>query len=271
MKRTLFIGTVLLVLLMSSGWASQQFLSFASEGGGYLGVRLRDVEMDEYRGLGLDAAMGVVVEEVVAGGPAEEAGIQAGDVIVEFLGVKVISARQFRRLVGETPPGRQVSVALLRGGSRQAVETTLAAREKAFHWKGDGPEIAVLPHFEGKIEPLDPETFSFHSFVHPGSKVKLGVSGVDLTPQMAEHLGVDSGEGVLVMEVVTDSAAEKAGVKAGDVITKVDGNSVSTLSELRQALHGGRITLEVIREGHSETLTAELAEAKKASGTTVKM
>ncbi len=192
---------------------------------------------------------GVVVDEVVRDGPGEKAGLKKADVLVEFDGERVRSTRQFARLVQETPPGRTVKVAILRGGRRQDVEIT--PREGR----------AALPDF-GALRglPAPPPTFEFHldPFQTLASR-RLGVTIDPLTDQLAEYFGAKSG--VLVAAVADGSAASAAGVKAGDVITTIDGRDVRSREEVLRALRDApddEVRLGVVRDRKAISLTAKL-------------
>jgi membrane-associated protease RseP (regulator of RpoE activity) len=94
---------------------------------------------------------------------------------------------------------------------------------------------------------------------------RLGISADDLTPQLAEHLGVTQGKGVLVLEVNEGSAAEKAGLKAGDCIVKVGADPVESVSDLHRALgHNSgsdekqNVALTIVRDKHEQTLSVQL-------------
>jgi hypothetical protein len=116
------------------------------------------------------------------------------------------------------------------------------------------------------IAPPSPQLFGFggYNFPFDGGRPSLGVSGDELTTQLASYFGVKQGKGILVREVVVGSAAEKAGLKAGDVIVAVDGKSVATVTELRQALEikpskeDRKVNLTVVRDRHEQTVPVEL-------------
>ena len=119
----------------------------------------------------------------------------------------------------------------------------------------EAPEAPMPPHaFWVETPELDFQIYS--------RGPQLGISGDELTPQLAEYFGVKAGKGVLVREVLTGTAAEKAGLKAGDVIVKVDGEAVSTLGELRRALRkkreGKQVSLSIVRNRAEQTITVEL-------------
>src|SRR5262249_18455490 len=210
--------------------------------GSAIGVSIRDLNADEATKARLPQAGGVLVQEVEDGSPAAKAGIRANDVIVEFDGERVRSARNFTRLVQETADGRTVKATIVRNGARQTVDVTPAASGRPF--AGD----IVLPDIQREIERAMraiPRHFSFDFDVHcmlrgtpMFARGRLGITGTTLTDQLAAYFKVK--EGVLVSSVAPDSPAEKAGLKAGDVITSVNGRTVDDLRDLTERLRDAK-------------------------------
>jgi len=223
---------------------------FFDDGGAWLGVTLRDVTADKAHELKLPGEYGALVEEVSEDSPAATAGLAKGDVILEFAGERVRSAAQMRRLIRETPAGRTVALLISRNGQARTLNVTLKARHESFSFQV--PQIHVQPFPNQDFE---------YRMLSPGPR--LGISGEDLTSQLATYFGVKQGKGVLVREVESGSAAEKAGLKAGDVITRVEDTEVSGLEGLRHALPRDfegkkKISLLIVRERREQTLTVEL-------------
>lgn len=220
--------------------------------GSSIGVRIAEGE-----------PQGVRIEDVDEGSPAEKAGLRAGDVVVEFDGERVRSARQFARLVQETPDGRTVKATIVRGGSRQTLDITPEAGSRA--WGGD--VLLHMPDIEREVErglramPRD-FAFDFHldGPFSAWSRGRLGVRLAPLTDQLAEYFGAK--EGVLVSSVEEGSAAEKAGLKAGDVIVAVNGRTVDSPSEVTEALRdagdGAAVDLRVLRDRKELSLKATI-------------
>lgn len=239
--------------------------------GSQIGVSVRDLDSGDVSTAGLQQAGGVVIQDVEEYGPAAKAGIRAGDVIVEFDGERVRSARHFARLVQDTPDGRTVKATLVRDRSRQTVDVTPEAGFGRFS------ADLVMPDIEREIErgqrELEhglrnlPRNFSF-DFEMPspgilmGPRARLGLSLTPLTDQLASYFGAR--EGVLVSSVEPDSAAAKAGVKAGDVITSINGRSVNeprdVSAELRDAHTGATVEIGIVRDKKASTLKATIPE-----------
>jgi serine protease Do len=244
--------------------------------GSRLGVMVRDLEAAEVTPTGPG---GVKIDDVDRDSPAEKAGLKAGDVVVEYDGERVRSARQFTRLVQETPEGRQVNLAVVRDGKRQTLSATPEARAFSWHMDIDGDRIRRevergLRGFDGLREfRVDPPAFGFRVdpdvWGSPMGRRRLGVTVDSLTDQLAQYFGATNG-GALVTSVAQDSPAERAGLKAGDVITSINGNPVrdagAIASELSQA-PGEEVTIGYLRDRKAATAKATLPPRGDADGT----
>jgi len=231
-------------------------------GGSRIGVTVQDVEDADARDAKPKA--GILVETVDPGGPADKAGIKAGDAITDFDGERIRSVRQFSRLVQETPSGRSVAVALSRGGQRVNVnvttERTSYGDDYAFRLLDTlRPATPMAPLPPSPPTPPSPRALPFDP-VRIYSRGRLGITLETLDDQLAQYFGVK--EGVLVKSVADDSAASKAGVKAGDVITSVNGRHVYEVSDVTRAIDrmesADEFTLDVLRDKKPVTLKGKL-------------
>jgi len=231
--------------------------------GSQIGVTIRDVEETDAKENKLSAVTGVVIEEVSSESPAASAGLKKGDIVVEFDGDRVRSVRQFTRLVQETPAGRKTQVTVMRGGQR--VNATIEPRESngfmfdddtfsALHDLGGDFAFAMprpaIPAPPATPKPPAPPAFpDVDTFVWRSNN-GLGITVGDLSQQLAEYFGTK--DGVLVTSVADNSAASKAGIKAGDVITSFNGAEVRSPSDLRQRIRalqdGDEFTVGVMRD-----------------------
>jgi serine protease Do len=236
----------------------------------WLGVELNDVSAEKARELKLGGEYGALVTRVEEDSPAAKAGVEKGDVITEFDHEKVRSMKELTRLVGETPPGRTVEIRLRRNGEQKTLNATLQASRGGFgplisrlgnqEWPAIGmPEIQVP---EIHVPEIDVPAYSF-SLRPEGAR--LGVSVDELTPQLAGYFGVKQGKGVLVREVSPGSAAEKAGLKAGDCIVQAEGTPVSSVEDLHRALRdkgkpgeSREVTLTIVRDRQEQTVKVQL-------------
>jgi serine protease Do len=237
-----------------SGEHGPRTVYFVGEGeGGWLGVGLKDVNAERMRELKLPGEYGAIVDRVEKDSPAAKAGLEKDDVILQFGGEKVRSVAELARLVRETPPGRSIELLVSREGKTRNVTVTLEQRGTHF-------ELPAMPPMPVPVPRVEVPEFNF---VWRSRGARLGISGDELTSQLAQYFGVKQGKGILVREVVVGSAADKAGLKAGDVIVAVDGKAVATVSELRRALDVGpekerKVTLGIVRDRHEQNLTVEL-------------
>ena len=232
-----------------------EFRSGGMAGGTYLGVNLAELDSNRARELKLKEPQGVEITRVEEGSPAEKAGLKSGDVVMEYNGQRVEGMEQFGRLVRETPTGREVKLLISRNGATQSIAATVGTRKmrvvsgnmRDFFPGVDMPEIHL---------PDMPQVFTtWRSPV-------LGVEAESIGTQLASYFGVK--EGVLVRSVVKDTAAEKAGIKAGDVITKVDGSKVVTPNELVSAVRSASskktFPVELVRERRETTVNVTIED-----------
>lgn len=226
--------------------------------GSRLGVTVQDLGA-------ADKTSGVRIDSVDPGSAAERAGIKAGDIVVEYDGERVRSARQFTRLVQETPEGRQVPMALMRDGKHQTLTATPEARAMTWNMSIDGDRLRrdVERSLEGLRDfrmDMPPMRFRFDNDFAPSSRRRLGVSVDSLSDQLAQFFGAPDG-GALVTSVEADSAAAKAGLKAGDVITSINGGRIHDAEHLRRALRDaseGELTIDYLRDKKAATAKATL-------------
>ena len=247
---------------------------FSITGGSRIGVSVRDVDASDKS----KTANGVVVEAVDEESPASKAGLKAGDIVVEFDGERVRSVRQFSRLVSETPDGRTVAAAVMRDGQRVSVNVTPEGGRNAFrYFNSDGfrslePLLKTVPTPTPRAVRPAPLPPTLERFFWTGG-TQLGITISDLEPQLAEYFGTN--DGVLVSSVTADSAAAKAGLKAGDVITGVNATKVTSASDLRSLLRnleGGEFTLLIVRNKQPMTLKGKLeppAERRRTTARTI--
>lgn len=243
-------------------------------GGPYVGVTVRDADSADVERAKLPSAAGAVVEEVRVESPAAKAGVQAGDVITRFDGERVRGARHFDRLVTETPEGRTVEMTVVRAGENVNMTVTPEASPGAFGLESLRGLRNLDLHVNPDLRDFQlhmPENFTvtmprFEGTMLQGmltTRSRLGVGVQDLTDQLAEYFGAT--EGVLVTSVEDDTPAKAAGLQAGDVITKVNGEAVRTSAELRRLLGraSGDVTITLIRERREQTVTAKITEAER--------
>ena len=241
-----------------------------SAGRSYLGVDIRDITSDRVSALKLKEERGVEVTTVDQDSPAGKAGLKEHDVILDYNGTKVESEEQLRRMLRETPPGRTVTLGISRDGSPLNIKVQLGDRNKM---ETDGweqanrnriqvvvpPQIPVIPDMD---IPMDVQISTYSP--------SLGIQIESLNRQLGEFFGVKDGEGLLVKSVEKGSVAERAGLKAGDVITRADNDKVTDRADLRRILrshnNGGKVTIGIVRDKREQSVTIDLPARKDSSG-----
>ncbi len=228
---------------------------------GWLGVTIAEVTVDKAKELKLPAVRGVVLSSVEADSPAAKAGLKANDVITEFNGQRVEGTVQFRRLIRETPGGRTVQLTFWRDGRAQSVSVELGA----FRDKLDGHGYVFGPkEFKFEMPEFGGKLFGHDIFLQHGPR--LGIDAEDLSGQLGSYFGAPDGEGVLVRDVTSGTPAEKAGLKAGDVIIKIDGERVRTVRDLREKMRAKRenktVSVSVIRKGTEMSFNVEVEQPR---------
>ncbi len=245
-----------------------QFVVRSSGSMASIGVSIRDVMGEDAAKAKLAQPSGVYVESVREGSPAAKAGIQAGDIVIDFDGERVRSASHFTRLVQESVPNRQIAAVVVRGTSKQTLNVVPEASGGLNILTGDGRR--QLQELQRPV----PRNFNFDfnpdtlRRALPVTGSTLGVAVSPLTDQLASHFGVN--QGVLVNAVTSDSPAAGAGVRAGDVITAVNGQTVSSSRDITRALRENRgetVDRAVTRDKKSLSLKATIpARGRNPSG-----
>ncbi|HSR51981.1 MAG TPA: PDZ domain-containing protein [Acidobacteriota bacterium] len=262
------IAWIVGLALLTAGSLWAQEIHFFQRGGGSLGIEIRNVEDEDVASLRLSRVAGVVIERVFPGSAAEEAGLEPGDVILEYGGVSVLSVRQLQRLVSETPEGREVDLRINRDGSQQTVMARVGSRRGSSVWSGEGVRPRILDDFDWNFNfdnlhrfRLEPGEGKGQIFIM-SSRPLLGISVVPLTEQLADFLQVPDSEGLLVTEVRAESPAAEAGLQAGDVIVELNGEGVGQPHRLSLRLKAGQVNdLRIYRRGQPLDLSVDIEES----------
>jgi serine protease Do len=244
-------------------------IALPDEGGSWLGVETQEVTAERAKELKLSAERGVIIGKVLEESPAAKAGLKDGDVVTEINGQRVEGTVQFRRMIRETPAGRSLQLTVWRDGRSETITATLGkmqenhkrlmgAMPQVFNFRiPDIPEFAPVPG----VPSIEWDNGNLLM-----NRPRLGIDAEDLGGQLGSYFGAPDGEGVLVREVNKGSAAEKAGLKAGDVITSLNGERIHGLAELRSKLAAGSdgktAKLGVLRNKSALTLDVEIPASK---------
>lgn len=269
---------------------------------GWLGVYTQEVTAELRDALDLSSD-GALVTNVVAGSPAERAGLRKGDVITSVDRRTVDSPAELSERIGESSPGESVSLEVNRKGDHLTLAVRLGERPQAdddddlaptpapapmaprapkapraprapteMRWHssedGDVAPDAIREHLREIVPDLDLEHVGpgkHMVFMSGAGRGRLGVRVETLGEDLAAALGATGTRGVLVVEVLEGTPAQSAGLRAGDIITAVEGAAVSDGDDLIRALRNenGRVSLSVVRRGAQRTVEAELQDASR--------
>jgi serine protease Do len=277
MRKQVLTTIVFFPLLLNLARAEQKWpmdanqpLGIPSEEGAssYLGVDIADITSDRLGALKLKEEKGVEVTMVDQDAPAGKAGIKEHDVILTMNGTAIESKTQLQRMIHETPAGRLVMLGLSRDGQPMTIKVQLADRRNEFVRLSRDRDREEDKEFHVEIPPI-PNMPDFEvpniGVVYVHSSVRSGLMVENLTPQLGEFFGAKNGSGVLVRSVEKGSRADRAGLRAGDIITRVGEQAVHDTSDFTHALHarsGGSVTVAVIRDKKEQILTITLPERK---------
>ena len=262
-----FMLVPLMALMVISTMSVSSSAAGEDEDTGWLGVHLRRLTPDLREAMDIPTETGVLVADVVEDSPAEKADFEVGDIILKYDGQKVSSPRGLSKLVRETTPGKKVKVEISRDGQQMTLTAEIGEREeseRAYKIKisGDEGKENLLFHCPGSME--------WFGLPHPlstwlGSDIWLGVHTIDLTDQLAKYFDITDGRGVLISDVIEDSPAEKAKLKAGDVIVKADGERIEDTPDLREIIdeheEGQEMEVVVVRKGKEKTVKLTLEKS----------
>ncbi|HUU46227.1 MAG TPA: PDZ domain-containing protein [Acidobacteriota bacterium] len=275
------VGVVAIASVLVAGRAQ------AGDGDGWLGVYIQSVDEDLADAEDLESTEGVAITRVIKDSPAEKAGLERGDIILEYDGKKARSVRRLTRMIDLSDPGERIEIVVRRDGKDKTVVVEIGEDDEDLIISDFGdlfidmpkinmpririPEIDInVPRAPRALRahraPRAPSVYSFST--GQLSTAHIGVSLYELSEQLAETYGVKGG--ALINEVSEDGPAEKAGLKAGDVIVKMDGKRVDDVSEIREAIQDKdedeKIEVTVLRDGSEKSFDVGIEESYTWSG-----
>lgn len=269
---TIFVLALAATTAIASSGPSNYSFGYSSDDAEptpYLGVDTRDITPDRMNALNLKDEQGVEVTMVDQDAPAGKAGLKEQDVILSVNGTPIESVEQLRRVIREIPVGRVISMNIIRKGQPLTLKAQLADREREFAYsyapkayKFSMPAVPAVPAIPAiPAMPAMPEMDYPVSIVVVHSWMRSGLMIENITPQLGEYFGAKGGEGVLVRSVEKGSRAEKAGLRAGDVIIKANGETVRDAGDFSRALRSRKddtSSITIIRDKKQQTLTLTL-------------
>lgn len=237
----LLIG--ILLLPVGNSQSLQAAVEKSSPRSGYLGVVVEPLTRSLKKELKAD--FGVVITEIAEDSPADKSGLQEDDVIQTVNGTKIRRPSTLTRVIRKLAPGEEAKLTIIRDGASKNISVTVgrAKKNRSFDLSlgAYGNALKVF-----------------------GGGAYLGVELFKLNDDLADYFGVKADNGVLVLEVAEDSPAKKAGIKAGDVITKIDKEAVSDPADVQEILseleEDDQIELELIHKNSKKTITVTLEE-----------
>lgn len=214
---------------------------------GWLGVSIQDMTRRLARSMKVKTEEGALVNEVVKNSPADSAGLEEEDIIVEFDGKAIYDARDLTRAVQRAKPGTKAGIVVIRKDQKKTLTATIGK-----------PSRRERP---GALAFTVPPVPRIHVF---STRAAYGLTLRDLNEQLGEYFGAPGGRGVLVEEVEKESAGEKAGFKAGDVVVMAGKQTVEDARDLIDVLEdreeGEKVDIEVIRKGSRTSLALTVEE-----------
>lgn len=263
----------------------------------WLGVSIENLDDEEVDRLGIEGTHGIEVEEVVDGSPADKAGVREDDVILEFNGDKVFTVTQLIEMVRGQSPGDNFSLLINRDGAektlsgeltqypRRALSTPRAnfrndradQRRERNEYRKRARNERALDRYSVNKRKHDRERGKWESWIGLGDSDNdfgytysifsggyIGVNLQKVSGQLAEYFGLKDRGGALITEVLEDTPAEKAGLKAGDVIIRADGEDVESVGDVQEVIseqdEGETVDITVIRNKSERTFQVEVAE-----------
>jgi serine protease Do len=260
----------------ASGVKGQQHMAILSpappgSSQGYLGINMRDVDGERASALKLKEPVGAEVIYVDHDAPAGTAGLKVHDVILQMDGQPIQGVEPLSRMLRETPAGRSVTFLISRDGQQQTITTQLADRAALEQNAWSQRTIIPDPDDEDSTYTFTPTAPASHGFASgflgaltfsgPSIGVQLDVLG----SQLADYFGVKDGQGLLVKHVAANSPASNAGLKAGDVVTKVNGQVMASVNNWAKAIRtnrGKQVQVTIFRNRREQTLSLQAGEAK---------
>ncbi|MDZ7376435.1 MAG: PDZ domain-containing protein [candidate division KSB1 bacterium] len=249
------IGLILFLIAVLTVSGAIQLMGAEKEAKkkGYLGVVTQ--ELTRHQKKALKADFGVVITEIEPNSPAERDGLMEDDVIQWVNDVKITRSSTLVRVVRGLQPGEKAKIVVIRDGKEKTITVTIGRARRS------ESDMFFLPN---------PRNF-FGGY--RTNRAYLGVQLHEINEDLAQYFGVQAGEGVLILDVIKDSPAQKAGLKSGDVIVKIDGESVATPRDVQEIIaeyeEDDDVSFEIIRQNKKQSLTITLGTREDEESTII--
>ncbi len=239
--------------------------------GAFLGIYMEDLDKEMIKEFDYPKSTGVLITGIVDDSPAEEAGLEKDDVIYSIAGDKVKDSKGLSKLIGSKEPGDKVKVVVYRDGRKKTFNLALGEKKTAYVTINidDYDDLADRVHYStlgrgGNVW----VTSSGGSFPVYGGRGRMGVQLHELDGDLAPYFKVKEGEGVLVLKVIEDSPAEEAGLKAGDVIVKIDDTEIEEIDDVFEAISD--VNVEVEEDDDEKEVTVDVTIARNVTVTVLR-
>lgn len=246
-KSIIVIGSALILLLvLTLIYLPDRLVSAEKElqKKGYLGVSVE--ELSRHQKKELKAEFGVIITSIDEDSPADKNGLMEDDVIQQVNDVKITRSSTLTRVIRKMVPGEKAKIAIIRDGKEKAVTVTIARLKSSSYSLSVGPGKNLFSWYGG------------------GGRAYLGVQLHELNKDLASYFGAKEDEGALILEVEEDSPAEKAGFKAGDVITKIDNEVMANPEDVQEMIseleEDDEVKIEILRQSKKQTISVKLEE-----------
>lgn len=265
--------TVITVALVFSFAASKNYKSSRHA---WLGIVGESVDRDLAESFDLPSEYGVIIDDILDDSPAEAAGLEEEDIIIGFNNDRIRDYDDLIDMIEDQKPGDEITLTIMRGDNKQEIKATLEGRPRhskySNTWFSDDafmvPRAPRAPRAPKVVKiPSIPKLDRMIYIEDDGAYIGIRMSS--LSKQLGEHFGVEKGRGVLITEVEDDSPAQKAGLKAGDVIVAVDGDKVWDFEDVTEVVdesrEGDKLSITVMRDKKEVSLDVEVAERERKS------
>lgn len=244
---------------------------------GWLGVGFQSLSPAMAKALQLDDEKGVLVNNVIDDSPAHSAGLSAGDIIVDIDGKTIAERQDLVDVVQDLEPGTTVDIVVLRDGRQKTVEVEIGQREdndKVLYQFFDSDALEHMEH-DGDFQfytynTSDDDDVQTHFFSNHKDRGFLGVDIDDLSEQLGTYFQVEDGNGALITEVIEDTPAADAELKAGDVIVGLDDQEITSTQDLHNVMADVKpqqdVTLQIIRNGKRKQVDVTTTESPNRFG-----
>ena len=206
----------------------------------FLGIYMQDINEEIYEAMDLDSMQGAIIGEIVSGSPAEEAGLEASDIIIGFENKTINNGSELKNLISNTKPGSKVKLNILRSGNKKDIYVVLKERQE--------DSLALGDNYRNKDFGLVVSNIS-----------KDLIDKFDISPEKSNRSDQSELTGVIITELSPKEIADKAGFKVGDLITRIGQKKVSNIKDFEQEINayeqGKRILVLVKRGKLSRFLT----------------